>query len=97
MYKVSVKFPNKKRVSVFTGVVGFQAGTGAIDITFYDNTALLIQLVPGAEVFRSQQTDEEILNGDNKEYAAWFKAKKEAFEAKQAEEEAAKSKAGVAE
>lgn len=74
---------------VYRGVVGFQAGNCAIDLQFYNNSALMIPFDQFETVFRRGLTDDEILNGEDKEFAAWYSGKKAEYE----EQEAAKAAA----
>lgn len=73
---------------VLTGVVAFQAGNQACDIHFYDNTAIIVPFSRIIRIKRRALTDEEILNGEDKGFAKWYKERQEA--AKEAADEAAK-------
>ena len=81
---------------VLTGVVSFQAGNEACDIGFYNNRALLVPFANVERIERRALTDEDILNGEDKEFAAWYKERIEEAERKlKEEEEAAKAENNV--
>lgn len=82
MQIVTVFFKDGTEVS-YSGVIGFQAGNSAIDISFYTNEALMIPLEYIQSVKRKGLTDEEVLSGDDKEFAAWYQKQLDAYNKKQ--------------
>ena len=74
---------------VLTGVITFQAGNEACDLGFYNNRAVLIPFHAVDRIERRALTDEEILNGEDKEFAAWYKERLEEAERKLKEDEEA--------
>lgn len=74
--------------ATYTGVVGFRVNDRHMDLTFFNNRQLLVP-IHEAKIERLLLTDEEILNGEDKEFAAWYKAQVDKQEAKTAAEIAA--------
>lgn len=97
MQKVTVKYTSGKE-RTYSGVIGFQAGNEAFDIQFYDQTAMLVPFSRIDYVKRKALSDEDILNGTNKKFAAWYKEQMEAAQKRMdAEKEMAEAAAKVEE
>ena len=74
----------EKVIKTYTGVVGFRVNERHMDLTFYNNRQLLVP-IGHAKIERLLLSDEEILNGEDKEFAAWYQAQVDKQEAKVAD------------
>lgn len=85
-FEYDPKLYEERITKTYTGVVGFRVNDRHMDLTFFNNRQLLVP-IHEAKIERLLLTDEEILNGEDKEFAAWYQAQVAAAEKKTAEAE----------
>ena len=77
-------------VTTYTGVIACSVGHSAIQMLFYGDVPpkKYIPISRIKEIDEVPVTDKEILEGDDKEFAAWYQAQIDAYKQRQAEAEA---------
>ena len=80
-----------------TGIVGFQAGAAAVQLSYYNGKSTLIPYVAFKSMDIQQMTEEEITNCGDDAYVAWYTDMKVKAEEKAAAEKEKAALAAVAE
>jgi hypothetical protein len=90
MQTVKVYYSDIYLPVVYTGVIGVQLSERLMDLSLYNDTSILIPIDPHRIEYieRKKLTDEEILNGADKEFAAWYADMVEKVKAKEAAQQA---------
>lgn len=81
--KKVVTYQLNSEITSYTGIIATAANNGVLQLRTYDNVTILLPLANYLQVDVIDLTDEEIINGEDEDFAAWFLEKKEAFEREQ--------------